>query len=326
MSTQQKKTSQTSPPLSNAPKPELSESEKIEEVDTCAEQFQPPYDRLDATQCKERYPFLAFSDEFVAWDETGDAGYINPRSLVQAQLKVAQDNGATIIRDIADSLTRYADHVDIHIRNGETVQSKKILITSGGYSNLLLDKKVDLFTRTHTILLAEVPPEEITRLQTMPSVIATFENPNVQSLYMLPPVIYPDGKTVIKLGASGRPHELHPAEEHPITATHHDDDLNAWFKTDGRQDIAEIMKSALHRMIPNLKTLSYQSIPCLVTYTKHGNPYIDVLEEGQMYITTGGCGSAAKSSDEIGRIGAQLTATDSWHSDLNREDFRAVYL
>ncbi len=300
--------------------------EKIGEIDQCADQFQPSYSRLNATQCTEQYPFLQFSDDFVAWDETGEAGYINPRSLVQAQLKVAQDKGATIIRDIVDSITRHADHIDIHTRDGKSVQTKKILITAGGYSNLLLDKKVDLWTRTHTILLAEVPAEEITRLQTMPSIISTFDHDDVQSLYMLPPVAYPDGKTYIKLGASGRPHELLPAEEHPITATHDAEDLNAWFKTDGRKDIADILKSAIHRMIPNLTVLSYQSIPCLVTYTKHGNPYIDVLEDGKIYITTGGCGSAAKSSDEIGRIGAMLTATDNWHSDLNREDFRAVYL
>jgi glycine/D-amino acid oxidase-like deaminating enzyme len=300
--------------------------DSVQQIDTCAEQFQPLHDRLDSTQCKERYPFLTLSDDFIAWDETGDAGYINPRALVKSQLRAAENKGATVIRDIVDSVTRYADHIDIQTRKGETVQAQKILITAGGYSNLLLEKKVDLWTRTHTILLAEVLADEIARLHTMPALITTFDHPDVQSLYMLPPVDYPDGKTYIKLGASGRPQELLPAEEHPITATHHADDLNAWFQSDGRQDIADILKSALHRMIPNLNALSYQPIPCLLTYTKHGNPYIDVLEEGQIYITTGGCGSAAKSSDEIGRIGARLTATGEWHSELNRDDFRAVYL
>ena len=64
---------------------------------------------------------------------------------------------------------------------------------------------------------------------------------------------------------------------------------------------------------------------CLITYSAHGNPYIDVLEAERVYVTTAGNGMGAKSSDEIGRIGALLCATGEWHSELDREDFRVVY-
>ena len=183
---------------------------------------------------------------------------------------------------------------------------------------------MELPTKGHTILLAEVPPEEIKRLRKMPSIISTFDHEAAGSLYMLPPAPYPDGKTYIKLGPSGRPQEL-PAPE-PFFDTENDGrELLDWFHTDGRRDIAEAMKSALHRMIPGLKVLSYHSVPCLITYSAHGNPYIDALEAERVYVTTAGNGMGAKSSDEIGRIGALLCATDEWRSDLNREDFRAVY-
>lgn len=300
--------------------------ENIREIDAVAQQFQPDYQRFEARECHEHYPFLAFSDEFVAWDEKGEAGYINPRQLIQAQLKVAENNGTTIICDIVQSLTQHPSHIEIQTRQGETIQTQKALITAGGYTNTLLDTKLKLRTRSHTILLAEIPDSEAQRLETMPSIITKFDHPDVQSLYMLPPVVYPDGKTYIKLGAGGRPDELLPAVEHYLKAMSHGEELKAWFHTDGREDIADILKSTLHRMIPNLKSLSYQSVPCLLTYTEHGNPYIDVLVGGRIYITTGGNGAAAKSSDEIGRIGAMLTATDVWHSDLNQDDFRAVLL
>ena len=283
--------------------------EKVQEIDHVASQFNPPFERLDAGQCNSRYPFLAFSDDFVAWDEEGDAGYINPRSLIQAQLKIAEDNGATVIREIVSATTHHDDYIEMQTRNGTTIEAKKILITAGGFTNLLLDKKLDLGTRSHTILLAEIPPEEVERLQTMPAIIATFEHPDVKSLYMLPPVTYPDGKTYIKLGASGRPQEL-PVQAHQLDIRHQDQDVREWFHTDGQEEIAETLNSAVHRMIPNLKTLSYHSVPCMITDTAHGNPYIDVLETGRIYVTTGGNGSSAKSSDEIGRIGARLTATD----------------
>lgn len=293
-------------------------SERVAQVDACAAKFEPPHQRLDAAGCKAAYPFLSFSDDFVAWDEKGEAGYINPRSLIEAQLKAAEANGATFIREIVSAIECGADGVEIRTREGQQVQARKALITAGGYSNTLLDRKLDLPTKSHTILLAEVPPEEIKRLRTMPSIISSFDHPDVDSLYMLPPVRYPDGKTYIKLGPSGR------AEQY-FDATENDSELIPWFQSDGSAVTAADLKAALHRMIPGLKVISYKTVPCLITYSAHGNPYIGALEEGRVYVTTAGNGMGAKSSDEIGRIGALLCATDEWHSDLSREDFRAVY-
>ncbi len=299
--------------------------ERIAEVDVCAAQYKPPHQRLDAARCLAAYPFLAFSDDFVAWDETGEAGYINPRSLIQAQLKVAADRGADIILDIVSSIENHGDGVTIRTREGRKMGARKVLLAAGGYSNTLLDRKLDLPTKGHTILLAQVPPDEVDRLRAMPSIISTFEHDAVGSLYMLPPVLYPDGETYIKLGPSGRPQEL-PAPEPFFNAVNDDRQLLDWFHTEGRTDIGEAMKAALHSMIPGLKAISYHSVPCLITYSAHGNPYIDALEAGQIYLATAGNGMGAKSSDEIGRIGALLCATDDWCSDLNQDDFRAVYV
>ncbi|MCY3779047.1 MAG: FAD-dependent oxidoreductase [Chloroflexi bacterium] len=293
--------------------------ERIAEVDVCARTYSPPHQQLDAAGCKHVYPFLSFSDDFVAWDEKGEAGYINPRSLIAAQLKVAADHGADIIREIVSLIDDCGDDcLTIRTREGGVLQARKLLLAVGGYSNTLLDRKLDLATKGHTILLAEVPPEEIGRLRAMPSIISSFEDPSVASLYMLPPLPYPDGKTYIKLGPSGYP-------EPYFNAVDNDSELLDWFHSDGREDIAEAMKAALHRMVPDLKVLSYHSVPCLITNSAHDNPYIDALEDGRIYLATAGNGYAAKSSDEIGRIGAMLCATDAWHSGLNREDFRAVY-
>ena len=189
--------------------------ERVAEIDACAERFNPPHARLDAEACRDRYPFLAFSDAFTAWDERGPAGYINPRSLIQAQLKCARSRGATLMRDIVASLRRANGIWRIITRTGGEIQAGKVLLTAGGYSNTLLGRKLDLRTKAHTILIAEVAADEIERLREMPSVIATFDHRAVASLYMLPPIPYPDGKTCIKLGASGRPEELPAPETFP---------------------------------------------------------------------------------------------------------------
>lgn len=298
--------------------------QRIVEVDACAAVYNPPHQRLDAAGCKAAYPFLAFSEDFVAWDEKGEAGYVNPRSMIEAQLTVATAQGADIAREIVSSIEVSSDCVSIRTREGSALQARKVLLTAGGYSNTVLGKKLDLPTKGHTILLAEVPLEEVERLRKMPSIISTFDHEAAGSLYMLPPLRYPDGKTYIKLGPSGRPQEL-PVPEPFFDTVDNDRELLEWFHTDGRRDVAEAMKAALHRMIPGLEVVSYQSVPCLITYSAHGNPYIDVLEAERVYVTTAGNGMGAKSSDEIGRIGALLCATGEWHSELDREDFRVVY-
>jgi len=292
--------------------------ERVAEIDACAAMFEPPHQRLDAAGCKAAYPYLSFSEDFVAWDENGEAGYINPRQLIEAQLKVAEANGADIRREIVTSLDNDDDGVTIRTREGSVVQARKALVAAGGYSNTLLERKLDLPTKSHTILLAETPPDEIERLRGMPSIISSFDHPRVQSLYMLPPVAYPDGKTYIKLGGSG-------LDEPFFDATEDDRELVPWFQSEGSALIAAKLKEALHRLVVDLKAVSYQTVPCLITNSAHGNPYIDSIIEDRIYVTTAGNGYAAKSSDAIGRIGAMLCATGEWQSDLDRDAFRAVY-
>ena len=293
-------------------------AENARAIDACAEAFKPPHQRLDAAACHAAYPFLAFSDDFRAWDERGEAGYINPRQLVQAQLKIAEANGAQIIREIVSGYELLDDGVRIRVWAGDSIQARKVLIAAGGYSNTLLPRKLALTTKGHTILLAQLMPAEVQRLRDMPSIISSFDNPAVASLYMLPPVPYPDGKTYIKLGPSGYPEPFFDAQDD-------DRQLLDWFHTDGSPDIAAAMKTALHNMIPGLNAASYHSVPCLITNSAHGNPYVDALADERVYVATAGNGYAAKSSDEIGRIGAMLCATGKWQSDLAQADFRAVY-
>jgi sarcosine oxidase len=173
----------------------------------------------------------------------------------------------------------------------------------------------------HSILLAELPESEIEHLSKMPTLITQCQNPNNPAIYLLPPVKYPDGKTYLKLGGAFREGE-HPLAEDFIESR---EELVQWFQSDGREDIADYLREVLHRYIPNLQALSYHSKPCLITTTAHENPYIDTLVPEHIYIVTGGNGGAAKSSDEIGRLGAVLVATNEWDTELNREDFRVVF-
>ena len=43
----------------------------------------------------------------------------------------------------------------------------------------------------------------------------------------------------------------------------------------------------------------------MITATQHGRPYVDELVKNRLYVAAGGNGAAAKSSNEIGRLGVQ---------------------
>ena len=66
----------------------------------------------------------------------------------------------------------------------------------------LLPRKLALRVKSETIILAEVPHSEVERLETMPAVNVDYENELLSSIYMLPPIRYPDGRYYVKMGCN----------------------------------------------------------------------------------------------------------------------------
>lgn len=263
----------------------------------------------------EIFPFLHFPVGSLALWERGGAGYVNPRQLVQAQLTIARQQGATIIAEAVTRLQRNAGGVTITTDGGSELHANKVLLAAGAYSGWLLERPLDLRRKAVTVVLAALPPAEANRLRAVPSIIYRLHNhPLLASIYSLPPIVYPDGKIYLKIGGTLRtPVYLHSAE-----------DIRAWFHSDGNATEAAALREVLLAMIPGLAATTFESKPCVVTYTAHDRPYIAQVDEA-IYVATGGCGGAAKSSNEIGRIGALLVEQDRWAYDLPAETFAVCY-
>ena len=60
---------------------------------------------------------------------------------------------------------------------------------------------------------------------------------------------------------------------------------------------------------------------CIIQTPGREAPYIDEISPG-LYLAAGGCGYAAKSCDEIGRIAAQLVLRDEWTTELPQGLFK----
>jgi len=264
----------------------------------------------------EIFPFLRFPAGSLALWERGGAGYVNPRQLVQAQLTVARQQDAVIIPAAVTAFKTTGAGVAITTESGQTIHAQKVLIAAGAYSGWLLGRPLDLRRKAVTILLAELSPAEAARLRATPSIIYRLDqHPVLASIYSLPPIVYPDGKSYLKIGGTLRtPQYLQCAEE-----------TREWFHTDGNPVEAEALRETLFAMIPTAHNQSLQTKPCVVTYTAHDRPYVDQIDE-RVFIAAGGCGSAAKSSNEIGRMGALLVEQGQWTYDLPAENFVARYV
>eukprot|EP00250_Pteridium_aquilinum_P006175 c16147_g2_i1 orf=96-1004(+) len=145
-----------------------------------------------------KFPCFHFQPGDAAIMERGAAGYINPRSMVSAQLTLAEQNGACIVRETVKEIVPVGCGVRVVTDKGETFWAKKALVCAGSYSSFLLPGKnrvLDLTTHARTVLLAEVDEEEAERLSAMPTFIWRLPyNRHLNWVYGCPPVKYPDGR------------------------------------------------------------------------------------------------------------------------------------
>jgi sarcosine oxidase len=276
------------------------------------------YEQLNGNEAQAVLPFLHFPADSTFFLEAAPGGYINPRELIQAQLAVAQKQGAVVMRETAVSLNTHPDHISITTKEGQSYQSRQLLLATGAYSNCLnlLPRQLDLYVETETIVLAEVAAAEVARLQEMPAVIYQANLGRVSGFYMLPPIEYPNGRFYIKMGCGT------VADKKLYTY----DDIQSWMRSGDSDAALADMQAAMLGMLPGLAVQSWQTKRCLLTYTSHQKPFIGAVDEAnRIFVVTGGNGTSAKSSDAIGHLAANLMLKGKWEDSLARELFQVEF-
>jgi sarcosine oxidase len=270
---------------------------------------------LDDAGLKERFPFFAFADGTEGVHEQTGAGYISPRNLVRAQSIAAEKAGASIIREVAVSIRDEGGLIAVETAGGKTYWAEKVLLAAGGFSiaENLLPQPVDLKVYARTIAFYEVDEAAAARFAGMPSLISHGVD-GLDDFYMLPPIRYPDGKVYMKIG--GDPDDVR-LEREP--------ELRDWFKTDGRESVQSHLTRLIERVVPELRPVSTSSGSCVVSFTPSGHPMIGYTASPRVGVLTGGCGTAAKSSDEIGRLGALLLLEGRINGQGYATDFKPYF-
>jgi sarcosine oxidase len=253
-------------------------------------------ERLTARKLSDQFPYLKFPENSTGIAETVTAGWINPRKLVKAQLVLAKQNDAQIISDTVVGINRKDAVLTVKTLSGQSHQAEKVIVATGAFTNFnnLCSSEIEVKIRAETIVQAQVGAGQLKEFRDMPSVIWFLEGrEKLDYVYVVPPAQYPDGNYYIKMGGNREEHQSFSSPE----------EINDWFHSDGGQETIAAYQTLIQEMLPTLKVEQWTSKPCIITDTVTCKPYIDMLEDS-VYIATGGCGAAAKSSDEFGRLAA----------------------
>lgn len=272
-------------------------------------------DTLTDAELAERFGYLAFEPGVVGFHQRHTAGHVSARSQVHAQVVAAQRQGATVISQIARRARAHDDHVAVTLDNGDVVRGRTALVATGGFSNAadLLPQPLDLTVCARTIVLMELTTADLARLEGMPSMIYRPHD-DTQACYILPPIRYPDGRWYLKIGGHSDDRTLDSLSE-----------LQEWFRGAGDRRAADHLTAQVHTVVPGLRPVATHTESCVTTHTPTGHVYADRLDGGRLGVLAAGNGAAAKSADELGRLGALMMRHENWVYDIAPEQFTARF-
>jgi sarcosine oxidase len=248
-------------------------------------------------------PRLAFPPGSTLLAEGGPAGHVDPRRMLDANLRVAHANGAAIVRREVGAIEEHPDGgFRLTTRSGGTARAERIVLAAGPHTDELWPGLPPLDVRGETVVLATLDADEQARLAGLPSVLARLaDHPTYADLYLVPPTDYPDGTVRLKLGATSDPHRTlaTPAAR------------RAWMRGADHAEEMPALRGLVKALVPGVAAVAWETAPCLITETPSDLPYLDHVAEG-LVLAAGGNGYAAKSANAIGELAARLVLEGRW--------------
>ena len=239
--------------------------------------------------------------------ETGDAGWIAPRRLVQAQTLAALAAGAKVVRSPVWALRDAGpDGTRLILDDGSEIVAERVLICAGAFAAPVgLVEGLPLWTEGRTVVLARVDEAHRDAVADLPCLLHHAPGADLEDAYLLPPVRYPDGHDYVKLGSGSLARRFDEL-----------DALQDWFRGPAPMEDIERLEAGLKRLVPALADAEMRTDQCALTLTASGRPIIDWTIPGRVAVALGGNGKGAKSSDEIGRLGAALLTESAGAAEL----------
>ncbi|MCA9922644.1 MAG: FAD-binding oxidoreductase [Anaerolineales bacterium] len=267
----------------------------------------------------EAYPDYHFELPVRGVAEATPAGHINPRALIEAQLAVFQANGGAIFRDTVTVIEPIGNGLEVHTLQGRSYHTEKALVAAGAFTNCfdLLRRKLALTLKSETVILAQVNAAEAARLARLPSLLYELDMPELEGIYLIRPLRYPDGNFYLKMGCN------FPTDHIFTTLTQ----IQAWFVFGDSEVHHTLLRQTLQALMPNLTIERTVTKRCVLTRTVHKRPYIGPVDHNnRLFVAVGGNGYAAMCSDGIGQVAARLVLTRSLPPVFSPDAFQPVFV
>jgi glycine/D-amino acid oxidase-like deaminating enzyme len=248
--------------------------------------------------------------------EGAPSGHINPRLLIKAQLNIFQKNDGEVFSETVNGISYENGIFTIKTFTEKIFYSKNVLLANGSFINFfnLLKKKLWLRIKGEMTIWAKTSAEEANRLSKLPSLLYEIDEPEIQNIYLIRPLRYPDGEYYLKMGAN-----------FPDDVFFNNlKDIQDWYKGEIISSNLAIMQNALKKIMPQLLVKDWATKKCIVTYTKHGKPYIGTVNDG-LFVATGGNGYGAMCSDALGKLAAHLLLNHKFPKEFSEVDFKPVF-
>ena len=263
------------------------------------------------------YPDFHFPAIAKGMFEASPSGHINPRLLINAQLSVFQKNGGEIFNDTAKDIIYGNGIIKTITLSGKIYNSKKVLLAPGAFVNFLNILKIKLLLniKSETTIWVKVSAAEAHRLAKLPSLLYEIAEPEILNIYLVRPVQYPDGEYYLKMGAN-LPGDIF---------FNNLKEIQDWFKNGNSNSNLETIQNALKAIMPGLSIKECLTKRCIITFTKHGKPYIGAADNKGLFVAAGGNGYSAMCSDALGKIASTLLLEGVFPNKFHREAFQPVF-
>lgn len=269
------------------------QTDYLQQCRAVAERFGIKNIDLDEAALHNRFPYLNFPDGTDALFEPTKGGFISPRRLVEAQRTAASRKGAKLINEAVTAVEDRGKVATVHFGGG-ALEFDQIIVAAGFMTDHVLGRAPSLSVLGRTIALIEISEGDAASLNDMPPIL--LDTPFAD--YILPPIRYPDKRILLKIGGEPRDHPLVSSSE-----------IGDWFRQGGDPGDRDAMADALRAMMPGLKINGIFMDACATSYTPDEKPEIRHASD-RIVVAAGGCGGAAKSSDEFGRRAAALVTAE----------------
>ena len=262
---------------------------------------------------RHRFPDIDLPNDLDVLFEGGGAGVIDPRAMIRAQNTLARRAGADVVEHEVAAITADSVGVEVLLGDGQRLSADRVLVACGAFTNAdgLLPHPVSIRCKTETTVWGALTEATAEAMGELPAITSDVDDPDLDDIYIAPPLKYPDGVHRIKIGANTR------HESWPDTIS----EINGWFRKGGSDLDRPALERQLRCHFPTVDFIEITSHRCVVAYTPTGYPTIDRAPHdttGRLFVAVGGNGQGAGGSDTLGMLASLTAAGDPWPIDVPR--------